>query len=70
VSGQETRRQCESNQERTGLPCPCWAKWIVGVGTRKSDEQAACARHLAAACTALEGAEGRRGAWLQVRKAS
>jgi hypothetical protein len=62
-------RDCESVQERTGLPCPARALWIVGVGTRKSDEQAACARHLSAACTALESAEGRRGAWLQVRKA-
>jgi len=61
--------QCESVQESTGLRCPARASWIVAVGTRKSDEQAACGIHLNRACMALEGAEGRAAVLLSVRKA-
>ena len=61
--------KCESVQESTGQPCRAAALWIVSAGTRKSDEQAACCRHLSPACAAMAGAEGRRGAWLSVRKA-
>ena len=61
--------KCESVQERTGLPCPARALWIVAVGTRKMDEQAACGGHLNRACTALEGAENRDNVTLTVRRA-
>lgn len=46
--------------------CPCTAEWIVAVGGR---EQAACGRHLNRVCSAMEGAEGRSGTRLTVRRA-
>jgi hypothetical protein len=57
---------CES-LKWSGVSCGSPAAWLVRVGSRASDEQAACGRHLNSACQALYGAEGRSGAVLTVR---
>lgn len=60
--------QCESREEQTGKPCRARASWIVAVGSRTTDEQAACGRHLNLALTAMVDAERRPVAVLTVRK--
>lgn len=46
--------------------CGARASWIVAVGTRKSDAQASCGRHLNLTCTAMRGAETRATVTLTV----
>ena len=60
--------KCQSDQASTGLRCTATAAWIVQVGTRKTDEQAACGNHLNRVCRAMEGAEARPGVTLAVRR--
>ena len=57
---------CETLRLRDLTPCPAAALWVVAVGTRRTDRQAACGSHLSATCTALLGAENRDGAALTV----
>lgn len=52
---------CESIEDRTGDPCPCFAHWIIQVGDRHYDRQRACGRHLHPASRAIAAAEGRKG---------
>ena len=51
-------RQCEFRMP-DDMQCPRLASWLVRVGTRKTDEQTACARHLSRTCRAMAGAEDR-----------
>jgi hypothetical protein len=60
------KERCESIEERTGDPCPCYAQWIIQVGTRVYDKQRACGRHLHPACRALAAAEARTGVHLTI----
>ena len=55
------RARCESIEDRTGDPCPCYAQWIIQVGDRQMDRQRACGRHLHPASRAIAAAEARRG---------
>lgn len=41
--------------------CGARASWVVAVGTRKSDAQASCGRHLNLTCTTMQAAEQRTG---------
>jgi hypothetical protein len=60
---------CQSDQASTGLRCTARAAWIVQVGTRKTDEQAACGNHLSRVCLAMDRGEGeRRNVTLTVRR--
>jgi hypothetical protein len=61
--------KCQSREERSGRPCPAEALWVVAVGSRKTDEQASCGRHLSRVCSALQGAEFRENVRLTVRRA-
>lgn len=58
-------RQCESLTSG-GTSCPLRASWLVRVGARRTDEQAACRRHLSQTCLAMAGAEGERQVTLTV----
>ena len=58
------RALCESIEDRTGDPCPCYAQWIIQVGTRTTDRQRACGRHLHPASRAIAAAESRAGVTL------
>lgn len=40
-----------------GQPCPAPAAWLVAVGSRTSDAQHACARHLNSTCWLMLGNE-------------
>ncbi len=60
---------CQAGEASTGLRCTARAGWIVQVGTRKTDEQAACGNHLNRVCLAMEHAEERRNVTLTVRRA-
>jgi hypothetical protein len=51
------RDTCECTENRTGLRCPARASWLVGVGSRVSDRQLACGRHLHRICRAMLGAD-------------
>lgn len=57
---------CECPGFRTGLTCGHVAKWIVQLGTRKTDAQLSCTHHLSRTCEIMLSAEGRRGASLTV----
>jgi hypothetical protein len=52
-------------------PEPCGARpsWLVGVGSRASDAQLSCSRHLAGTCRLRLRAEQRSGASLTVTPA-
>ena len=43
-------RECECPEFRSGVPCGHAAKWLVRVGTRKSDAQFSCSHHLSRTC--------------------
>jgi hypothetical protein len=60
------RAKCESIEDRTGDPCPCYAQWWIAVGDRRVDQQRACGRHLHPAARAMEAAEGRTGVKLTI----
>ena len=47
--------------------CGHRASFLVGIGTRKSDRQRACAMHLASVVIAFDGAEGRNGQHVTVQ---
>ena len=55
------KQRCESIEERTGDPCPCYAQWMIQVGERHYARQRACGRHLHPASRAIAAAEARRG---------
>ena len=55
------RTRCESIEERTGDPCPCYAQWMIQVGDRQYDRQRSCGRHLHPASRAIAAAEARVG---------
>lgn len=57
--------RCECT-ENTGLVCPARASWLVGIGSRTSDRQYCCGRHLHRACRAMLEAEKPRHAALTV----
>ena len=59
-------RHCECPEFRSGLTCGHAAKWLVQLGTRKTDAQFSCTHHLSRTCALMLGAEGRRGAALTV----
>ena len=59
-------RGCECPEFRSGLICGSLPKWLVMVGTRKSDAQLSCGVHLNATCALMLAAEGRSGAALTV----
>lgn len=61
--------QCQGKLIRTGEQCPARAAWIVAVGTRKIDEQAACGNHLHDTCRVMAYHEERPGVRLTVRRA-
>jgi len=44
-----------------GPPCGARTAWVVSVGSRKSDAQRSCKRHLSRTCEVLQGAENRTG---------
>jgi hypothetical protein len=52
-------RKCESRERRTGLLCPAVALWLVQIGTRKTDAQLSCGRHLNLVCAAMAVTEER-----------
>ena len=57
---------CECPEFRTGLTCGKAPKWLVQVGTRKTDAQLSCARHLSGTCTIMLSAEDRPAATVTV----
>ena len=50
----------------SGHACRARASWRVSIGSRRSDAQLACGRHLNMAALAMLGAEGRASAVLAV----
>lgn len=66
----EQSARCEMVSEVTGKPCGNAAAWVVGVGSRHSDEQRSCPQHLSRTCWTMRGAEGpgRRDVVLSVRR--
>ena len=60
--------QCESLLPDEAQ-CPREARWVVGVGMRRTDRQLACARHLARVCQAMTEAEKPRRPLLTVYSA-
>jgi len=62
------RQRCESIEDLTGEPCPCYAAWVIHVGTREYDKQHACGRHLHSACRMMAADEGRAGVKLSIQK--
>lgn len=72
------RQRCESVEDLTGEPCPCYAAWVIHVGNRDYDklglelqqlgkQQHACGRHLHSASRALAAAEARTGVKLTIQ---
>lgn len=61
--------RCQNTLIRTGEQCPARAAWIVAVGTRRTDEQAACGNHLHQTCRVFAHYEDRPGVRLSVRRA-
>lgn len=61
------RQRCESIEDLTGLPCPCYAAWVINVGTRVYDRQHSCGRHLHSACRMMAAAEERTGVKLTIQ---
>lgn len=57
--------RCQAPDGR-GRACGARASWLVSVGSRRSDAQLACGRHLNMAALAMLGAEGRASAVLAV----
>lgn len=60
---------CQALTAMDGLPCTRTAAWIVGVGSRRTDEQRSCHLHLIPTFRAMLAAEGRPGVVLSVRQA-
>jgi hypothetical protein len=58
--------KCECPELRTGRPCGLAAVWFVQVGSRQSDGQYCCGKHLHGTCEAMSGAELPRRAALTV----
>jgi hypothetical protein len=61
------RQRCESTEDLTGEPCPCYAAWVIHVGNRIHDKQHSCGRHLHSACRAMAAAEARTGVKLTIQ---
>lgn len=59
-------RTCECTDGTGPDGCPATATWQIGVGTRKSDRQVSCGRHLNRVCWAMVSAEAPRNANLTV----
>ena len=60
------KRTCEC-AEGTGLDgCKAAATWMVGVGTRVSDRQLSCGRHLNRVCWAMVAGEAPRNPSLTI----
>ena len=57
-------RHCEFSD--FGPVCGASAAWIVAVGSRKSDAQRSCRRHLSRTCDVMRAAENRAGVVLTV----
>jgi hypothetical protein len=55
-----TVKRCECTDGTGPDGCPARGTWRVQVGTRKTDAQRSCGRHLNRVCLAMEGAEGRQ----------
>lgn len=58
--------RCECTEVTSGLGCRITASWLVGVGSRKSDAQLSCGRHLNITCQLMASLEGRAGVTLTV----
>jgi hypothetical protein len=61
------RQRCESIENLNGEPCPCYATWVIQVGTRDHDKQHSCGRHLHSACLTMSAAEARTGVKLTIQ---
>ena len=61
------RQRCESTENLNGEPCPCYATWVIQVGTRDHDKQHSCGRHLHSACRMMAAAEERAGVKLTIQ---
>lgn len=59
---------CECFVDTTGLVCGSRARWLVGVGVRKTDAQFSCGIHLSRTCEMMLVAEDRPGAVLTVTR--
>jgi hypothetical protein len=57
VSAPSDPGTCECRQFPNEPPCRASATWLVRVGTRQSDAQRSCARHLSKTCIAMGQAD-------------
>lgn len=55
------KSRCESTHLMDSTPCATAASFVVRVGTRRTDEQWCCRRHLARVVAAFSGAEDEYG---------
>lgn len=61
--------RCECTENTGPDGCPAQASWLVGIGSRATDRQYSCGRHLHRTCRAMLGAEEPRTAALTVTPA-
>jgi hypothetical protein len=68
VNMNEDVKRCECTENLGPGGCPAAASWRVRVGTRRTDAQLSCGRHLHRVCLAMTGAEAPRNASLTVAR--
>lgn len=59
-------KNCECTENTGSEGCNAAALWLVGIGSRKTDRQLSCGRHLNRTCEAMIQAEMPRRAVLTI----